>query len=452
MTILYFIIAIGILIMVHELGHFFIARRSGIRVEKFSIGFGPKLASFKRGETEYIVAPVPLGGYVKMTGEDPAEDGALTDERSFAQKSVWTRIKVVAAGPLMNVILAFIFMPIVFMMGRMEPAYLTEVPVVIGVEKDSPAKAAGLEKGDVITGIDGRHVTTWDEVQKTIIISVGRELDIDFQRNGAQKGARVKVATMPELKAGYIGIEPIFFIGNSTLIDSVAKDGPAGKAGILAKDKVVAIGGSPVETWTEMSKMIHVLDGRPVLITVERGGKRYDFDIQPEYNKEAKRWVIGVVKGLRSADLPMVERKYGLFDAVKSGFNECVNLIGLTFEVLKRLFTGQLSYKSLGGPIQIAQASAAAARYGMAEFLYFMAFLSIQLGILNLLPIPVLDGGHILFCGIEGVSRRRIPPRVREISQYIGLALILTLFLFITVNDIENVWGIKKLLAKLGWK
>jgi regulator of sigma E protease len=198
--------------------------------------------------------------------------------------------------------------------------------------------------------------------------------------------------------------------------------------------------------------MIHVLDGRPVLITVERGGKRYDFDIQPEYNKEAKRWVIGVVKGLRSADLPMVERKYGLFDAVKSGFNECVNLIGLTFEVLKRLFTGQLSYKSLGGPIQIAQASAAAARYGMAEFLYFMAFLSIQLGILNLLPIPVLDGGHILFCGIEGVSRRRIPPRVREISQYIGLALILTLFLFITVNDIENVWGIKKLLAKLGWK
>lgn len=452
MTLLYFIIAIGILIMVHELGHFWIARRSGIRVEKFSIGFGPKIASFKRGETEYIVAPVPLGGYVKMTGEDPTEDGALTDEHSFAQKGVWTRIKVVAAGPVMNVILAFILMPVIFMMGRMEPAYLTEVPVVIGVERDSPAKTAGFEKGDIITTINGKRVTTWDEVQKNIIISVGQELNVGFERSGTEMKAKVKVATMPELKAGYIGIEPMFFIGNSTMIDSVAKDGPADKAGILPKDKVVAIGGTPVETWTEMASAIQALGGKPVLITIEREGKRYDFEIQPEYNKEAKRWVIGVVKGMKSADLPMVERKYGFVDSVKSGFNECVNLIGLTFEVLKRLFTGQLSYRSLGGPIQIAQASAAAARYGLAEFLYFMAFLSIQLGILNLMPIPILDGGHIVFCGIEGITRRRIPVKIREVAQYIGLALILTLFLFITVNDIDSVWGIKKLIAKFTGK
>ncbi len=449
MTILYFVIAIGILILVHELGHFLVAKKSGIRVEKFSIGFGPKIVGFTMGETEYKIAPIPLGGYVKMTGEDPEDESAATDERSFANKSVWTRIKVVIAGPIMNLIFAFIAMPIVFMIGRVEPSYLSEAPVLVGVKGDSPAAAAGFQVGDKLLSIDGKTVSTWDEAQKAIIISTGRKVHITLDRSGKNIDSEVKVETMPELRAGYIGVEPMFFFGNEARIDQVKADGPAGKAGIKAGDKVKAIDGKPVDGWIEMSKMIHDANGKEISLTIDRNGESRNMSVTPEYNKEADKWVIGVVKGLKPSDVPMINKKYGFVNAVKHGTRECVNLIVLTFEVLKKLFTAQLSYKSLGGPIQIAQASAAAASYGLSEFLYFMAFLSIQLGVLNLLPIPVLDGGHVLFCVIEAVIRRPVPNRIRSVAQYAGLILILGLMFFVTMNDIDSVWGIKKIIGKI---
>lgn len=449
MTILYFIIAIGILILIHELGHFIMARRSDVRVETFSIGFGPTFARFKRGETEYKLAPFPLGGYVKMTGEDPDEAGVKDDPRSFANKSIWTKIKIVAAGPITNVIFAFILMPIVFMIGRMEPAYLNEAPVLMGVKADSPAYAAGLKEGDLIQTVDGKKVKIWSELQKQIVISVGQTLNIGFERKGQNLNANVKVESMPEFKAGYIGVEPNFFIGNSAIVDQVTANGPAAKAGMEKGDKIVAINGVKVDGWMEMAKSIHESNGGELSLTVTRGEKNLDLKVLPEFNKDAQRWVVGVVKGLKSSEMPMKQRRYGFISSIKEGAEECVSLLGLTFKVLKRLFTGELSYKSLGGPIQIAQASMAAAKYGLAEFIYFVAFLSIQLGVLNLLPIPVLDGGHIAFCGIEAVIRRPIPNRVRSIAQYVGLVLILGLMLLVTVNDVDSVWGIKKLLFKI---
>jgi regulator of sigma E protease len=437
------------LILIHELGHFFLARRSDVRVETFSIGFGPTFAKFKRGETEYKLAPFPLGGYVKMTGEDPDEEGVKDDPRSFANKSVWTKIKIVAAGPITNVIFAFILMPIVFMIGRMEPAYLSEAPVLMGVKGDSSAYTAGLREGDLIRTVNGKKVETWNELQKQIVISVGQVLNLGFEREGRELNADVKVESMPEFKAGYIGVEPNFFIGNSAVVDQVTANGPAAKAGMEKGDKIVAISGVKVDGWMEMAKMIHESNGNELNVTIERGEKSLDLKVLPEFNKDAQRWVIGVVKGLKSSEMPMKKRRYGFIGSIKEGTAECANLLGLTFKVLERLFTGQLSYKSLGGPIQIAQASMAAAKYGIAEFIYFVAFLSIQLGILNLLPIPVLDGGHILFCGIEGVIRRQIPTRIRSIAQYIGLILILGLMLLVTLNDVDSVWGIKKLLFKI---
>jgi regulator of sigma E protease len=197
-----------------------------------------------------------------------------------------------------------------------------------------------------------------------------------------------------------------------------------------------------------MIGLLNKTKGEPIVVTVDRAGSKLEFKVKPELSKEFGRYIIGISKSARPTDVPMVKRQYGPVDAVKNGFSECVNLISLTFVVIKKLFTAELSYKSLGGPIQIAQASAAAAKYGLAEFLYFMVFLSIQLGILNLMPIPILDGGQILFCLIEGVIRRPVPAKVRGVAQYIGLALLLTLFAFITVNDIDSVWGIKNIIGK----
>ena len=449
MTILYFVIAIGVLVLIHELGHFIVARRNNIRVEKFSIGFGPPIASIKRGETEYKIAPIPLGGYVKMTGEDPEDESTAEDERSFSNKSAWTRIRVTSAGPVMNIALAFILMPIVFLIGRMEPRYLKESPVVVGVQVSSPAEKAGLAKGDKILGIDGHKASTWDDVQKTIIVSTGQTLEFSIERGGEIINRPVTVETLPELRVGYVGIEPIFFIEDDAIVGNVMPDGAAAKAGIKRDDKITAINDEPIGGWIDMISKINALAGQKISLTVEREGARVSFDIQPVYNEEAKRWMIGIAKGMRSSDIPMIKRKYGPIDAVKHGFEECSKLIELTFAVLKKLVTLQLSYKSLGGPIQIAQASAAAAKYGLAEFIYFMAFLSIQLGVLNLLPIPILDGGHILFCTIEGVARRKIPARVRSVAQYTGLVFILSLFLLITVNDIDSVWGLKNIIGKL---
>ncbi|MBI2974188.1 MAG: RIP metalloprotease RseP [Deltaproteobacteria bacterium] len=446
MTILYFIIAIGILIFVHELGHFIFARLHDIRVESFSIGFGPKIIGFKRGETEYKIAPIPLGGYVNMTGEDPSEAVDAADKRAFSNKSIWTRVKVVSAGPLTNLLFAFILMPVVFMLGRMEPEYLSKPPVVQAVERNSPAEAASFQKGDLVTAVDGRKISTWDDFQKKIIVSVGQNVKISYERDGEKLEAAVTVKAMPEVKAGYVGIEPMFFVGSESKIDDVAEDSVAAKAGILKGDKIIAINGQSFEGWAGTAAEINNSEGREILLTISRDNGIFNVKITPKFSEELKRWVIGVL--FKPTELPMVKIQYGFFDSFKNGAAECLNLLDLTFIVVKKLFTGQLSYKALGGPVQIARISAAAASYGIAEFIYFMSFLSLQLGVLNLLPIPVLDGGHILFCGIEACIRRPIHNRVRAVMQYAGIIFLLSFFLLITVNDIDSIWGIKNIIGK----
>ncbi len=430
----------------HEFGHFIFARLHDIRVESFSIGFGPKIIGFKRGETEYQISPIPLGGYIKMTGEDPSETVDSADERAFANKSIWTRVKVVSAGPLTNLLFAFVLMPVVFMIGRMEPEYLSKPPVVETIESNSPAEAASFQKGDLVTAVDNHAVSTWDDFQKKIIVSVGQNVRISYKRDGKKLETSVTVKAMPEVNAGYTGIEPMFFVGGESEINKVIEGGVASKAGILAGDRIVSINGKAFEGWAGTATEINNSEGREIALTISRDDKTFDLKVAPQFNEEFKRWAIGIL--FQQPELPMVKRQYGFFDSFKNGFAECLNLLDLTFVVLKKLFTGQLSYKALGGPIQIARISAIAASSGIAGFIYFMSFLSLQLGVLNLLPIPVLDGGHILFCGIEACIRRPISNRVRGIVQYAGFIFLLSFFLLITVNDIDSIWGIKNIIGK----
>jgi len=447
MTIFYFIVALGLLIFVHELGHFIFAKRAGIYVEAFSLGFGPRLFGFRKGETDYRVSLLPLGGYVKMRGEEAGDSGAA-DPRSFAAKSVWARAKVIIFGPLMNLFLCLILMPVVFMIGRAEPVFLKEAPVVSGVRADSPAAAVGMLPGDRIVSIDGHGVRVWEDVLNRVLLGPGKTVRVAFERDGRMIEKDVDIGELPEIKGGYVGIEPMLFYGNEAKIDGLRSGGPADEAGLKAGDVVVSFAGQRVADWIDLSMQVDRNGGREASIVVEREGERIPLTVTPEFSEDHDRWLIGITKD-RKSGVPTIVVRYGFFDAIVAGTKENVKLVGLTFEVLRRLVTLELSYKVLGGPIIIAKVSAAAAASGISDFLYFLAFLSLQLGILNFLPIPVLDGGHLVFLGIEAVRRKPLSVRVRGIADQVGFVMLIALMLLVTYNDIDNVWGIKPLLKKL---
>jgi regulator of sigma E protease len=450
MTILYFIIGLGLLIFIHELGHFLVAKANGIRVERFSLGFGPRLIKFQKGETEYCISALPLGGYVKMTGqEDFGEEEILPvdDPRAFSSKGLLARLSVVLAGPGMNLLVPFVLMPLVFMLGRSEPKFVRQPPVVIGVLEDSPAAQVGIKIGDKITAINGTPVADWNEVLRISSRPPGSTLTLDWESEGQKQKKEITLAEEEKGAPGLIGIEPSFFIDVDPVIGEFLPGSPAAKAGLKQGDKIVAVNGNPIQNWREMSEGVQASQGKALHLTVARAGQTVDIVVTPNFDEKLKRYAIGVAK---ASDPNLFEKySYGFSDAVIKGSQENLALFGLTFRVLKDLVTLKASYKELGGPIRIAQISAKAAQRGMGNFLYLLAFLSIQLGILNLLPIPVLDGGHIVFMSYEGIARKPLSVRKRLIAQQVGMFLLLTLMVLVTVNDIDAVWGFKDIMEKL---
>lgn len=353
-----FIISLGVLILVHEWGHFILARWNGIFVDEFSIGFGPKLIAKKWGATLYKICLLPLGGYVKMKGENPEDqsEDVINAPDSFAAKSVPRRLSVVLAGPAMNIIMCFLLMPAALMVGVHE-AGTDDGPAVVGhVVPGSPAEIAGILPDDQIMDVQGRPVTGW---------------------NG--------------------------------FVDAVQKQG-----------------------WL------------PLALRIKRDRKMITTIMISQYDASARRHMIGIQRG----DIPTELKRYPPLKAITTGVEECVGLTKMTFSILGRLFTGDLSYKSLSGPLGIAKASSVVAKKGVGDFLHFMAFLSLQLGVLNLLPIPVLDGGHVVFMAIESVRRRPVSLKVRGMAQMVGVVLLLTLMLAVTINDANTFFGLKTWLAK----
>ncbi len=448
MTILYFVIALGLLVFIHEFGHFLAAKKQGIGVEKFSIGFGPKLFGWTRGETTYMVSALPFGGYVKLHGEDPADSDA-SDPRSYAARPVLHRIAVVFAGPFMNLVLALLLMPLVFLIGRMEPAFLDQKPVVIGILENSPAEKIGLKKGDEILRIDGQETSTWKGFLDTVLLHGGSEVELQFKRGDEILSRRMTVEESAEHHAGTSGIEPTYFIGNDPVIDGVAPGSSAAAAGIHKGDRVVKINQAPITTWTEMSEKIGAGEGKKVEVTVKRGTETFTLSLAPRYDESLKKWLIGVQKDTTQEGLGFVRKQYPFGEAIKKGVEEDIKLTGLTFTVLGRLVTGRLSYKTLGGPIRIAQASAMAAKTGLSNFIYFLAFLSLQLGVLNLLPMPALDGGHLLFFAIEGIQRKPLSMRIRLWMEQAGFILLISLMLLVSLNDVESIWGFRHILDSI---
>jgi len=424
MTLFYFLIVIGVLVFVHEFGHFLMAKRAGVRVEKFSLGMGPKLVGFKKGDTEYIISALPLGGYVKMAGENP-DEAPTGAPYEFQSKSVWQRATIAATGPLTNIILAFIIMPLVFMVGT-----YSEGPAKVGyVESGSPAERAGFKAGDVIVKINGRGISDWTKALSLIAVNPDTDLHVTVDRAGAKETLVLRPETASDLKIGMSGLVPDM----PAEIGKLKPGFPAEKAGLMPNDKILAVDGNTVYHWNQFSNLVRESKGKTLVLDVERSGKRIEVSLAAI--EDGGRYVIGVEPVVH-----LVFKKYGFIESLRLGFDKTIEAIDLTLITLKKLVTFNLSIKTLGGPVMIAQMSGQAAAAGLSVFLSLLAMISISLGILNLLPIPILDGGLILFLVIEAIRKKPVSRKVMEVSQSIGAAILITLVAVVSFNDIMRMF------------
>ena len=436
MTFVLGIIMLGVLVFVHELGHFLVAKASGVKVLKFSLGFGPKLIGKKWGETEYLICAVPLGGYVQMLGEgggEQGEDAPLTPEeieRSFAHKPVGKRIAIVAAGPLMNLVLPFLVLPIAYMVGVNMPVYLDAPACADYVVSDSDAARSGFEVGDCIVSIGNEPVASWQEGNIALISAAGETIQFTVERTEEL----VELTMQPENNGldglMSLGLQPV----ERPVIGGLRPGDPADEAGLQTGDRVVEISGTRIFTWFDMKRKIQEGQGRVETFVINRDTEIIEVEIAPQ-SKDGEDFLIGV------GQYPDVEsRHYGFADAVQKGGEQSIELMELTLVFIKKLFSGDVSTDNIGGPITVVKIAGEAAQTGISVILSMLAFLSIQLGILNLLPIPILDGGHLFFNLIELVIRKPISIRVREVAQQIGMLLLLSLMALAFYNDIMRLF------------
>ncbi len=429
-TTLSFIAVLGILVLIHESGHFLVAKAMGVGVDRFSIGFPPKMFGIKKGDTEYCVSWIPVGGYVKLRGEDPDELTDPQDPKLYSTRSPGQRAGIIVAGPVMNLVLAFILMPMMFMIGINIPAFFEE-PVNVGwVSPDSPAEMAGVRVGDIVVGFNGERTNDWEALFKAMSVNTGPTATIDLLRDGRSLSAVVKGK---DLKGdGGLGAYPPM----APVVGSLSPGYPAEKAGIKEGDLILSVGGLPVTHWNEMARVIHGNPDKAITVAVKRGTERIQVQVTPRLDEKTGQGFIGI-----SPRSETITRRFGFLESISRGFKRNIELLKLTFSFLWELITLHASIKFLGGPIMIFQVTGQAARAGLSEFIAFMAFLSLQLGILNLLPVPVLDGGHLFFLGLEKLKGKPIDPNVRETAQRLGFALLIILIVVVSYNDILRIFS-----------
>lgn len=432
------IVMLGILVFVHELGHFCVAKLFGVKVLKFSLGFGPRLLSRQWGETEYLICAVPLGGYVLMLGEGNGEQGEgaeLTAEeipRSYAAKSVGIRTAIIAAGPLMNLAFPFIILPLAYMLGVNLPAYLDAPPCIGHVVADSEGAKAGFVRGDCILTINGDSVATWDAANQQLVNHAGMVLNVAVRRD-----AGVHTVTLQPENGGLEGMQSLGLLPEqSATIGSVAPGMPAARFGMQAGDRVLTIDGQPVSSWYDLKGLIQRSNGGELLFVVDRQGKTQELKIRPDKTSDnGGEYLVGI-----APEHPTKVHRFGVGAALRAGAQRTMELIDLTLVFIGKLFTGHVSTKNIGGPISVMQIAGQAAQTDLPSIFSVLAFISIQLGILNLLPVPILDGGHLFFNLVEFTFRRPLSMRAREIAQQIGLALLLLLMVLAFYNDIVRVF------------
>ncbi len=425
------IFVLGVLVFVHELGHFMFAKWFGVGVEVFSLGFGRRLFGFQRGDTDYRVSLLPLGGYVKMVGESPDED--LTgSELEYLGKPKWQRLIILVAGPAMNVMLAFVLMVGVYLLGIRVQADADD-PVVLGiVEPNTPADVAGLQAGDYIRAIDGEPLEDWEEFRVRILISANQPLELDVERDGQSIAITATPEESTEQNIGRLGVQS----PRPPQIGPVEQGGMAEAAGLRDGDIVTAVAGQSIFHWNQLQRAIVDSIDAPLALTVARDGNEFDTALTPTLNEA------GFVEiGFAQVEEHVIKlRSYPLGEAVTQAGAELKRQSLLLGQILKRLFTGRMSVRTLSGPLEIARFSGQASRTGDPSVLMsFMAFISLQLGIINLLPIPVLDGGQIALILFEAGIRRDLSLQVKERIMQVGVIMLVSLMVVVITLDVTKL-------------
>ncbi|MBI4457197.1 MAG: RIP metalloprotease RseP [Acidobacteria bacterium] len=423
------IFVLGVMILVHELGHYIVAKLLKIRVEIFSLGFGPRLFGFRKGDTDYRVSALPFGGYVKMAGENPDEELTGSGDE-FLSRPKSHRLAVAAAGPLMNILLALVLVTANFMVGVELPAYLHEAPVIGSISPQSPAQRANLQIGDRILSVGGTKTATWQDVEIAIGTSPRKPLAISVERIGQTLTVTVTPEAVSNTEIGAAGIAPHI----ASIVASVEPNSPAEKAGLKPGDVVIKVKSATMEAFSfpTAAELIAGNEGKPLEFTIRRGQQILVHTIIPVKIRGDVR--IGYVR----ENLPYVTEKFGFVGAIQEALARNYKLTLLTFDVVGKIVTGQASIRAMSGPIEIAKYSGAAARAGVGPLLSFMGLISLQLGIFNMFPIPILDGGVIFLILIEGLLRRDLSLRVKERIFQIGFIFLILLMGIVIFNDLNK--------------
>lgn len=416
-----FLVLIGVLVWIHELGHFLMAKLFNVKVEVFSIGFGPVLLSKKFGETEYRLSALPLGGFVKLYGEEEE----IKDPRAFSSKPNWQKILIAFGGPLFNFVLAVALFGLLAGVGREVPRYIYEKPAVGHVSEGSLAQKMGIKEGDIILSVNSKPVENWRDVEKAVfqnILSKGWEVEV------LREGKKLSLRTEDSVsKAAGFGAEPWL----PPVVGMVVKDSPAYQVGLQAGDRILRVNGQQVSGWYELVKLVRESKDKPINLLIDRQGQPLERTVIPMVDSRSGMPILGVA--------PLVEKvkvREPLHQAFWEGVERTYMLSLLSVKAVWSLLTGGLSVKTLGGPIAIAQLAGESAQQGILPFIGMMAFISVQLAIFNLIPLPMLDGGLILLFLAESLRRKPFSPRFKEVWAKTGYAIIIALASFVFINDI----------------
>ena len=422
------VLVLGLMIFVHELGHFMAAKFFKVRVLVFSLGFGPRLLHWTRGDTDYRITAFPFGGYVKMAGDDPSAE-RRGDPGDFLTKPRWQRFVVVVMGPVMNILLALVLLTALYKFHYQKPAYQEQPARVGDVETDSPASQSGLMAGDFLVRLGSLQNPKWEDVDIKILTTVGEALPLEVNRDGQTLNMTLTPRAEGPNRVGYAGMYPYA----PGVVDKVEPGLPASHAGLLSGDQIVGMDGRKILYWPRIFYVLQSGKGKPVQLSVLRQGREFQANLTPVLTDVMgeKRWRIGV-----TFHNDMVVKQLPWGTAIEASFQDNLRNCLAWFDVMGKILTRRLSARSLAGPIEIAQLSAEAYRAGLSELVELVCFISLNLGLFNLLPIPVLDGGVILLLLIEGLLRHDLSVRVKERVVQVGFLFLLLLVVFLMCNDI----------------
>ncbi len=420
------IFVLGVLILLHEGGHFLAARAVGAPVSVFSFGFGKRLFGVRRHGTDFRVSLIPLGGYVRVEGLGPDESDVVgAERRASVLLPRWRRAVILVAGPAANVAGAVAFLAASYLVGVPVPVWHDQPAVIAWVDASSPAAESGLAAGDEVLAVDGRPITTWRQLELATVSAANRALELTFRRDGAIGTVVLTPRSETRYEVGYAGLAPAL----PAQVPGVLPNSPAEKAGLATGDTILTVDGQPVEHFFHLVKLISERPGQEVAITVGRGSDV--LSLTAITRDEGGRGMLGI-----PAPNPTVIRRFGVGAAFLEAVRECHRMTRETFKVIGRMLTGRSSLRQMSGPIDIARFSGAAARTGLVSLIWLLGVISLQLAIFNLLPIPVLDGGHLAVIGIETAARRDLPDRLKERILNVGFWLIIALIVVVLFNDV----------------